>query len=288
MLTSQILAGPYQTTGLSAVKENAAWRWDKFEIFSHLSYPPQHFTWLFLIISDIIGFSAVRASGFSRVGESRIFFENTVRDHEIQKHFTARISSEKYALIFKILIFKLNGRWRTLVTVGTARCPCSSATRLVSTSSPSQSRRMPTRATTTSMSRFTRSTATRRVAESVIFCSETKIWCTTCSLNAFGRWLMHVFKMDDCKNLLPTQSLKTRKTLVFNISPQGVARQKWWRGCVSRRRCWSEVRVHKMEMGWEERHFTFCYDHHNHDGNIHENDDHRTPSQPQEQWELSE
>ena len=29
--------------------------------------------------SDIIGFSAVRASGFARVGESRIFFENTVR-----------------------------------------------------------------------------------------------------------------------------------------------------------------------------------------------------------------
>jgi len=29
---------------------------------------------------DIIGFSAVRASGFSRVGESRIFFENTVTD----------------------------------------------------------------------------------------------------------------------------------------------------------------------------------------------------------------
>ena len=39
--------------------------------------------WLiFFIISgyaDIIGFSAVRASGFARVGESRIFFENTVR-----------------------------------------------------------------------------------------------------------------------------------------------------------------------------------------------------------------
>ena len=39
--------------------------------------------WLaFFIIcgcTDIIGFSAVRASGFARVGESRIFFENTVR-----------------------------------------------------------------------------------------------------------------------------------------------------------------------------------------------------------------
>ena len=31
-------------------------------------------------VADIIGFSAVRASGFSRVGESRIFFENTVRN----------------------------------------------------------------------------------------------------------------------------------------------------------------------------------------------------------------
>ena len=104
----------------------------------------------------------------------------------------------------------------------------------------------------------------------------------------FGRWLMHVFKMDDCKNLISTQLLKTRETLIFNTCPQGVARQKRWRGCVSRRRCWSEVRVHKMEMGWEERHFTFCYDHHNHDGNVHEDDDHGTPSQPQEQWELSE
>ena len=28
--------------------------------------------------SDVVGFSAVRASGFSRMGDSRIFFENTV------------------------------------------------------------------------------------------------------------------------------------------------------------------------------------------------------------------
>ena len=96
------------------------------------------------------------------------------------------------------------------------------------------------------------------------------------------------FKMDDWKNLISMQAQKTRKTLVFNICPQGVARQKRWRGCVSRRRCWSEVRVHKWKMGWEERHYIFCYDHHNHDGNVHEDDDHRTPSQPQEQWELSE
>ena len=192
MLTIQRLAGPHQTARLSALKKNAAWRWDKSETFSHYSYPPQHFTSIFLIISDIIGFSAVRASGFSRVGESRIFFENTVRDHEIQKRFTARISSEKSAYILKILIFKSNGRLQTLVTVGTARCPSSSATRPASISSPSPSRRMPTRATTTSMSRFTRSTATRPIAESEFFC-ETKIWCTTCSLSAFGRWLIHVF-----------------------------------------------------------------------------------------------
>ena len=29
---------------------------------------------------DIVGFSAIRASGFSRVGDSRIYFENTVTD----------------------------------------------------------------------------------------------------------------------------------------------------------------------------------------------------------------
>ena len=44
MLTIQILAGPHQTARLSALEENAAWRWDKFETFLHLSYPPQHFT----------------------------------------------------------------------------------------------------------------------------------------------------------------------------------------------------------------------------------------------------
>ena len=27
---------------------------------------------------DIVGFSAIRASGFSRAGDSRIYFENTV------------------------------------------------------------------------------------------------------------------------------------------------------------------------------------------------------------------
>ena len=225
MLTIQRLAGPHQTARLSALKKNAAWRWDKSETFSHYSYPPQHFTTIFLIISDIIGFSAVRASGFSRVGESRIFFENTVRDHEIRKlsmvkHFTAWISSE--SSYFQ----KLNGRWRTLVTVGTGRCPSSSATRPASTSSPSPSRRMPTRATTTSMSRFTRSTATQRIAESVIFFSETKIWCTTCSLYAFGRWLMHVFKIDDYKNLISTQAQKTGKNISFQYLPPGCRSSK--------------------------------------------------------------
>ena len=103
MLTIQTLAGPHQTARLSALKKNSAWRWDKFKTFLHHFYHPQHFTQLFLIISDIIGFSAVRASGFSRVGESRIFFENTVRDHELQKHFTAWISSEKNCSYFQNL-----------------------------------------------------------------------------------------------------------------------------------------------------------------------------------------
>ena len=46
-------------------------------------------------------------------------------------------------------------RWQTLATAGTVPAPCSSATRLASTSSPSPSRRTRIRETTTSMSRFT-------------------------------------------------------------------------------------------------------------------------------------
>ena len=94
-----------------------------------------------------------------------------------------------------------------------------------------------------------------------------------------NRWLQESYIYTVAEN---------RKNVSFQYLPQGVARQKRWRGRVSRRRCWSEVRVPKWKTGWEERHFTFCYDHHNHDGNVHEDDDHRTPSQPQEQWELSE
>ena len=52
MLTIEILAGPYQTARLSALKKNAAWRWDKFATFLHHSYHPRHFTTFHINILD--------------------------------------------------------------------------------------------------------------------------------------------------------------------------------------------------------------------------------------------
>ena len=72
-------------------------------------------------VLDIVGFSAIRASGFSRAGNSRIYFEKTVK-------------KDLQCLVWILTIFS---RLPTPTMVGTARTPCSSPTSLACTSSRS-------------------------------------------------------------------------------------------------------------------------------------------------------
>ena len=57
---------------------------------------------------DIVGFSAIRASGFSRAGDSRIYFENTVGADTVREKLQCSKLCILVLLVWRMCILKFH------------------------------------------------------------------------------------------------------------------------------------------------------------------------------------